>query len=245
MSLGHSFPHQSEDAIVRVMEQCALNCFDHGYINRLRNRDAETEAHFIAHFRTPIWLKARRSLRYPDLVADAYQETQLRVLQYLRSGKCLDYPERFPAFVSSVCHNVLLEMMRSRSRYAQIAVEDRTPAGPWGDPHLNLITKERKQLVREILAQLSEKDRELLSLIFGGMDRVELCRRFGVNETYLRVLLHRATVHFKKVLGTMAGAPLNEQRRLAGSGYPGRVNGRSSPGMVTPSSVAGLRPIPG
>jgi RNA polymerase sigma-70 factor (ECF subfamily) len=158
-------------------------------------------------------LKARRRLRAPDLVADACQETLLRVLQYLRSGKLLDYPDRLPAFVNSVCHNVTLEMMRSQRRYGQMAADDQEPASTWGDPHLHLITEERKQLVREILAQLSGKDRDLLSHAFlAEMGKAELCRRFGVNETYLRVLLHRARVHFRDALLKTSGATANEQK---------------------------------
>ena len=208
---------------MKLPEPCASSCFDTGYVTRLREREAETEAHFVAYFRTPIWLKAQRRLRAPDLVADACQETLLRVLQYLRSGKVLDYPERLPAFVNSVCHNVTLEMIRSQSRYAQIAAGDQEPASTWGDPYVQLITEERKQLVREILAQLSEKDRDLLRLAFmGEMDKAELCRRFGVNGTYLRVLLHRARMHFRNALMRT----VNEQKRGSFGKRPQRARHR-------------------
>src|SRR5215470_6769724 len=89
-------------------------CFDDRYIEGLRGWNAEAEAQFVAYFRVPIWLKARRQLRSPDLVEDACQETLLRVLRYFRSGKGLDNPDRLPAFVHSVCHNVTLEMIRPR-----------------------------------------------------------------------------------------------------------------------------------
>ena len=198
---------------MKLSEQCASSCFDTSYVARLRNREAETEAHFVAYFRTPIWLKARRRLHAPDLVADACQETLLRVLKYLRSGKLLDYPERLPAFVNSVCHNVTLEMIRSQSRYGQMSPGEQEPANAWEDPELHLITKERKQLVREILAQLSKKDRDLLRQAFlAEMDKAELCMRFGVNEAYLRVLLHRARIHFRDALLKGSGATVNEQK---------------------------------
>ena len=44
--------------------------FDERYITGLRDSDPEAEAHFVAHFRKPIWLKAQRQLRAPDLVED-------------------------------------------------------------------------------------------------------------------------------------------------------------------------------
>jgi RNA polymerase sigma-70 factor, ECF subfamily len=209
---------------VKSSEQGASSCFDTGYMARLRNREAETEAHFVAYFRTPIWLKARRRLGAPDLVADACQETLMRVLKFLRSGKLLDYPERLPAFVNSVCHNVTLEMMRSQSRYGQMAADEQEPAGPWEDPDMHLITEERKQLVREILAQLSERDRDLLRQAFlAETDKAELCMRFGVNETYLRVLLHRARIHFRDALLKTSGATMNEQKSVIFADRPARA----------------------
>ena len=88
---------------------------------------------------------------------------------------------------------------------------------------MQLITEERKQLVREILAQLSEKDRDLLRLTFmGEMDKAELCRRFGVNGSYLRVLLHRARMHFRNALMRT----VNEQKRGSLGKRPQRARHR-------------------
>lgn len=180
------------------MPTAAGSCFDSSYIVRLRNREPETESHFVGYFRTPLLLKARRRLRSLDLAADACQETLLRALKYLHSGKHLDHPERLPAFVGAVCHNVTREMLRSENRCSQISESDQERAGTGGDPHAHLVTQERKQLVREVLAQLPRRDRDLLRCAFlREMDRAELCRRFGVSEAYLRVLLYRARVHFK------------------------------------------------
>ena len=154
----------------------------------------------MAYFQTPIWLKAGRQLRSRGLVENAFQETILRVLQYFRSGKTLDNPERLPAFVHSVCHNVTLEMIRSGTRYAQMS-ENGYDADSQSDPHGELVTEERQKLVGKILAQLSKKDRDLLRLaMLEEADQVELCKSFGVTEEYLRVLLHRASISFRAAL---------------------------------------------
>jgi RNA polymerase sigma factor (sigma-70 family) len=173
-------------------------CFDDRYIEGLRGWNAEAEAQFVAYFRVPIWLKARRQLRAPDLVEDACQETLLRVLRYFRSGKGLDNPERLPAFVHSVCHNVTLEMIRTRTRYAQIPENGYDCADMRDDAFQDVVTDERKKRVRQILAKLSKKDRDLLRLaVLEEKDKQELCQRFGTNEDYLRVLLHRARMRFR------------------------------------------------
>jgi RNA polymerase sigma-70 factor (ECF subfamily) len=54
--------------------------------------------------------------------------------------------------------------------------------------------------VREILEQLSERDRRLLREVFlEERDKDEVCRDFGVDRDYLRVLLHRAKQSFKSL----------------------------------------------
>ena len=55
-----------------------------------------------------------------------------------------------------------------------------------------------KDKVREILLDLPPRDRSLLHAVFlDERDRDEVCREFGVDRDYLRVLLHRAKQEFK------------------------------------------------
>jgi RNA polymerase sigma-70 factor (ECF subfamily) len=63
--------------------------------------------------------------------------------------------------------------------------------------------------VREILEELSEKDRRLLREVFlEERDKDEVCRDFGVDRDYLRVLLHRAKQSFKSLyLKSMEARP--------------------------------------
>jgi len=135
------------------------------------------------------------------MVEDACQETILRVFHYFRSGKRLENPERLPAFVHTVCHNVTLEMIRSKTRYSQMPETGYDPADNRASPHGELVTREREELVRQILTSLPERDRDLLRLaMLEEVDKAELCGRFHVNEEYLRVLLYRARMRFRDEL---------------------------------------------
>jgi len=58
--------------------------------------------------------------------------------------------------------------------------------------------KQLKEKVRAILNLLTPRDRSLLYAVFlDERDRDEVCREFGVDRDYLRVLLHRAKQEFK------------------------------------------------
>ncbi len=63
-----------------------------------------------------------------------------------------------------------------------------------------LAAKETERKIREILEQLPERDRRLLREVFlDERDKDEVCRDFGVDRDYLRVLLHRAKQSFKSL----------------------------------------------
>jgi RNA polymerase sigma-70 factor (ECF subfamily) len=61
-----------------------------------------------------------------------------------------------------------------------------------------VVARQVKDKVREILLDLEPRDRSLLKAVFlDERDRDEVCREFGVERDYLRVLLHRAKQEFK------------------------------------------------
>jgi RNA polymerase sigma-70 factor (ECF subfamily) len=183
--------------------------FDAGYLARLKSGDIETEHHFEAYFSNVIWLKLRNRVRARHLIDEIRQETFTRVINYLKSDKLIQYPERFGAFVLSVCNNVMLETLRTESQQLR-------PPAQLGEPldervrfDADVITEERKRMVRDILAELSAKDGELLRMVFlEEEDRSAISKHFSVDNDYLRVLLHRAKEKFREVVkkkGVAAG----------------------------------------
>ena len=175
--------------------------FDGAYLERLCSGDFRTESHFVAYFSELIQLKLRSRVRSPQAVEDLRQETFARVFVALRSQGKLRQPERLGAFVNSVCNNVLLEHYRSSSR--EDSMEDEESANV-PDPSLDVVAvlshKEMEHKVRQVLDELSERDRRLLREIFlEERDKDAVCRDFGVDRDYLRVLLHRAKQAFKAV----------------------------------------------
>jgi RNA polymerase sigma-70 factor (ECF subfamily) len=173
--------------------------FDADYVSRLQHGDPDTERHFFAYFTNAIGLKLRNRVRARHLIDEIRQETFVRVLKYLRSGKPIQYPERFGGFVQGVCTNVMLEVLRSEFSHR---AEGEAPADPPDDRvkfASDLVTEERKSAVRTILAEMPEKDQTLLRMVFlEEGERSEICRILKVDGNYLRVLLHRAKERFRE-----------------------------------------------
>ena len=171
--------------------------FDENYIRRLKEGDRAAENHFGAHFGDLLFLRLRGRVRSRQLLADVRQETLLRVLQAVRAGE-LEHAERLGAFVFAVANNVLMEFLRAEARYETKGLPPE-PIDERIGVDQELINAERKRQVAQVLAELSEKDREVLRMsYFGEGEREEFCRRFGVAPDHLRVVLHRAKSRFRE-----------------------------------------------
>ena len=172
--------------------------FDADYLHRLASRDADIERHFSGYFGDLLLLKLRVRIRSAQLIEDIRQETLLRVLQIVRRRE-IQHPERFGAFVSAVCNNVLMEQVRAEARHERSESEPE-PADERIDLDAPLINQQRRRQVESVLAELQEKDRDLLRALFlEERDKADLCKRYQVSAEYLRVLLHRAKSRFKSM----------------------------------------------
>lgn len=193
-----------------------FEAFDRAYVERLRSGDFPTQEHFVAYFSQLIHLKLRSRLRSPQDIEDVRQETFVRVFAALRKEQGIREPERIGAFVNAVCANVL------RERY-------RLPSGePLEDGHAEIpdkgvdmidviAFKQTQEKVREILEELPERDRRIIREIFiEERDKDDVCRDYGVNRDYLRVLLHRAKKAFKSQYLNKVTTGMAARQRQAG-----------------------------
>jgi RNA polymerase sigma-70 factor (ECF subfamily) len=190
--------------------------FDGAYVERLRAGDPSTELHFVAYFEQLLRIKLRSRTLTSDKIEDLQQETFIRVIAALRRDGGVRQPERFGAFVNSICNNVLLEHYRSSAKNQ-----------PMEEAHLNipdkvldlegmLVTKQSAEHVRRILDGMPKRDRNLLRAIFlEEKEKDSVCRELGVDREYLRVLVHRAKDKFKVVYEK---GPMGIARRTTGLG---------------------------
>ena len=186
-----------------------LQSFAEPYVERLCAGDFRTQEHFVAYFSELIQLKLRSRLHSPQAIEDVRQETFTRVFAALRSGK-IRQPDRLGAFVNSMCNNVLLEHYRASSRDSSLEDEEQKDFPAVSVDVLGTIAaKQMGEKIREILEEMPERDRRLLREIFlEERDKDAVCRDFGVDRDYLRVLLHRAKQSFKSLyLKNVAARP--------------------------------------
>src|SRR3989440_8203559 len=194
-------PKRACDAILLPQESEAsveFFTFSQAYVERLREGDPSTEQHFVAYFEQLLRIKLRSRRIPPDKVEDLRQETFIRVIAAVRKDGGVRQPERFGAFVNSICNNVLLEYYRSCAK-----------SQPMEDAHMDipdkildldgmLVSKQSAEQVRRALDGMPKRDRDLLRGIFlEEKEKDSVCQELGVDREYLRVLVHRAKDKFE------------------------------------------------
>lgn len=177
--------------------------FDRAYVERLRNGDSSTANHFASYFGRFLRIRFRARRLPPDVIDELVQDTLLRVMTKVLKGE-VRQPECFGAFVNSICNNVLLECYRTVGRNQQMAETRQEIPEMVPDMELDLegmvASKQSFERMRKILSGLPARDRDLLQAVFSKeKDQDAVCREFGVDRDYLRVLLHRAKQKFKSL----------------------------------------------
>ncbi|HEX2662322.1 MAG TPA: sigma-70 family RNA polymerase sigma factor [Candidatus Acidoferrum sp.] len=172
--------------------------FDKVYLERLRNGDPATEHHFFVYFEKLLHIKLRARAIESDKVEDLKQDTFIRVIAAVRKEGGVRQPERFGAFVNSVCNNVLLEYYRSLGKNRQMDGTHEEIPDKVLDLEGMMASKQCAERVWKILSGLPARDRELLrAVLLEENDKDTVCRDIGVDRNYLRVLVHRAKDKFK------------------------------------------------
>lgn len=175
--------------------------FDGLYLERLRAGDNSTEEHFVGYFSRFLRQKLSKRLRCRSAIDDVRQETFSRVWRALRTEQGIRRPERLGAFVNSVCNNILREYHRKTFKEAPSEDDVAANIPDRAIDATEVVARGQMQCeVGRILDELPKKYRELIRrAFFEERDRNELCRDFGVDRTYLRILLHRSKQQFRSL----------------------------------------------
>jgi len=191
-----------------------LFAFDEAYLRRLIANDRMTTEHFASYFTELLRIKLRNRLLNVQDIDDVLQETLVRVLAQLRqNGQLIQHPERLGAYVNAICNNVLAENYRNESRNRHVDWDTVEVTDPQSDIEETAFQKERQVSVYSVLRELSVKERAILCAhLLQEEDTEEICRMFGVDRDYLRVLLHRARVAFRATVRQRAINPSKRSR---------------------------------
>lgn len=128
-----------------------------------------------------------------DVTAQAFERAYRKRGSYnARKG-----PER--AWLFGIARNAAIDELRRRRRSAPLAADPPDPAA--ADPTDEADLAVRRTLLRQALAQLEDRDRELIALKFhAGLDNSEIAALLGVSVSNAGTLVHRAVTKLRKAM---------------------------------------------
>jgi RNA polymerase sigma-70 factor (ECF subfamily) len=130
---------------------------------------------------------------------DKVHDTFLIVVQAIRRGD-LREADRLMGFVRTVVRRQVAahidQVVHSRRDEMHLDVGVRVPDGR-RNPEQNMAYQQKGDFMRDILRQLSERDREILTRFYLHEEtQEEICTEMGLTETQFRLLKSRAKARF-------------------------------------------------
>jgi RNA polymerase sigma-70 factor, ECF subfamily len=135
----------------------------------------------------------------PQELDDKVHDTFVVVVQAIRRGE-LREPQRLMGFVRTIVRRQVAahidRVVHNRREQAEFDSTVRV-ADPRGNPEEAAIFRQRIGLIRQVLGELSERDREILTRFYiEEQSQDTICAQMGLTETQFRLLKSRAKARF-------------------------------------------------
>jgi len=135
----------------------------------------------------------------PQELDDKVHDTFVVVVQAIRRGE-LREPQRLMGFVRTIVRRQVAahidRVVHNRREQAEFDSTVRV-ADPRGNPEEAAIFRQRIGLIRQVLGELSNRDREILTRFYiDEQSQDQICSEMGLTETQFRLLKSRAKARF-------------------------------------------------
>jgi RNA polymerase sigma factor (sigma-70 family) len=135
----------------------------------------------------------------PQEIDDKVHDTFVVVVQAIRKGE-LREPQRLMGFVRTIVRRQVAahidRVVHSRREQTELDSGARV-ADPRGNPEEAAIFEQRNMLIRQVLGELSRRDREILTRFYLREEsQQQICQEMSLSETQFRLLKSRAKARF-------------------------------------------------
>jgi len=135
----------------------------------------------------------------PQELDDKVHDTFVVVVQAIRKGE-LREPQRLMGFVRTIVRRQVAAHIDRvvHNRREQMDMDSTARiADPRGNPEEAAIFRQRVDLIRHVLGELAERDREILTRFYlHEQSQEEICSEMALSETQFRLLKSRAKARF-------------------------------------------------
>jgi RNA polymerase sigma-70 factor (ECF subfamily) len=205
-------------------ELCALSygAWDK-LVKGIQNGDGGSMEELYATFYKGVRFYLLHHTGFQDL-EDKLHAVFIVVVEAIRRGEIRE-PEKLMGFVRTVARRKVYEHIHRavRSRRTELDLEPQSVlADSENCPEWGTLFRERMELMHRVLAESSERDREILIRFYlKEQSRVRICSEMGLTETQFRLLKSRAKARFRNSLEARMETPgkgaLTRNARKAGA----------------------------
>ena len=152
----------------------------------------------ILPLKNELFRMALRMTQNPADAEDVVQETMMKVWSRREQWNQI---ESIEAFCLTICRNVALDKMRRMDHQEQSldATIDAADRSHFSNPEEQAIQRDRVRMVRQLIAQLSEKQRSCMQLRdIEGKSYKEIAEVLGITEQQVKINIFRARQTIKE-----------------------------------------------
>lgn len=167
-------------------------------VNRIRSNESGSLEDLYQLFSKGIRYYLCRQLG-PQELDDKVHDTFLVVVQAIQKGE-LREPQRLMGFVRTIVRRQVAahidKVVHIRKEQVELDPSIRLP-DPRENPEENAIFHQNTQLVRRVLAELNDRDKDILTRFYlKEQSQQQICLEMGLSETQFRLLKSRAKARF-------------------------------------------------
>jgi RNA polymerase sigma-70 factor, ECF subfamily len=167
-------------------------------VARLQAGDVKAMEELYAMFSNGVRFYLARQLGRDD-IEDRLHDSFLVVVEAIRSGELRD-PRRLMGFIRTVVKRTVSSSISKQMAARRRNIDDERTANvsdPAATPERALLFRQQASVVREVLAELSDRDREILTRFYvQEQSAQQICEDMDLTVTQFRLLKSRAKNRF-------------------------------------------------
>ena len=186
------------------MKQCELN--DQDLVQAYIKGDQQAIETLISRHRSKVFTYILLTIKNTQLAEDLFQETFIKVIQSLRSGKYKDNG-RFLSWVIRIAHNLIIDHFRKEKQMNSVSNDD-------SEVDLFNSKKLSDKNIEEVIvnSQIKAELRSLINELPADQREVVLLRHYG--ELSFKEIADQTNVSINTALGRMRYALINLRKLI-------------------------------
>ena len=189
-------------------------------VEEIQKGNALAEDALVNRFGPGIWWALKRETRSEEDRQDLYQETLLKALANIRSGKIQD-PDKLGSYLLRTAQLMAIGFYRKQTKTNESSLDESGDYGGHGDsgPLSGIIREQSAKVLRALLKELgSERDRTILTRFYiEEEDKILICTDLGLTALQFNRVIHRAKQRFREIYEKKFGNPFRPSvRKLRG-----------------------------